>query len=497
MESAITRRGFLGSALAVSATGAFAMPPGEAASRLGLGEVRLRFGVLSDIHVTSPKQLPKIERALRRFDDWKADAVLCCGDIADFGLKQQLNLMGGLWKKVFPGGKGADGREVVNLFHYGDHDMAVNYADNHPAPELWPDAAERQAGLIFNGDRGQIWKDAFGAEEPWAPIVLRKVKGYPFVLSHFTRGEEGNRYGNNVPGLDTFMADHARDFDPKKPLFYSQHRIPRDTACGREVYGQDDGTVGGTLSRFPNAIAFCGHCHMNAANERSIWQGGFTCIQVPGHRYCTTESGRENGYAQADKRRTGPAQTMRGVPCHSAGQALFCRVYDTALVVERVEISGKAVNHMGDDWVVPFASFTLPAAERPFAHGRRFREMPVPVFGSGAAVKAEIVKGTDRKGNEDEFVELTFPAAAKCAGHPRANDYDVALEAKENDGVREVLRKRFYPNLYHYGDASDSKEIVGRIRRSDVPKTGQHRFVVRPVNGMGRMGEAIATDWLK
>ena len=59
------------------------------------------------IHITDRKQQPYFEKALRQLDAWKVDAVLACGDLADYGLKQQLELLAETWFKVFPDGKGS------------------------------------------------------------------------------------------------------------------------------------------------------------------------------------------------------------------------------------------------------------------------------------------------------------------------------------------------------------------------------------------------------
>ena len=203
----IGRRGFLGT------TGAFAAVAGRS-SRQGagtasdIGEEQLRFGVLSDIHITDRKQQPYFEKALRQLDAWKVEAVLACGDLADYGLKQQLELLAETWFKVFPGGKGRDGRTVTNLMHYGDHDMSVSYIDRDDAKALVPDDALRHASTIFQGDRKAIWEACF--KEPWHPIEVKTVKGFPFVLYHFSRGTPDNPSGQNVPGMKEVLAKLVR-----------------------------------------------------------------------------------------------------------------------------------------------------------------------------------------------------------------------------------------------------------------------------------------------
>ncbi|MBR0504058.1 MAG: metallophosphoesterase, partial [Kiritimatiellae bacterium] len=86
-----TRRAFIGQ-------GAFAF---LAAAGMGhrafgaTGPARLRFGALSDIHITRGKGSCDIfEKALAYFRDQKVDAVLIAGDMADSGLDSQLRRVG-------------------------------------------------------------------------------------------------------------------------------------------------------------------------------------------------------------------------------------------------------------------------------------------------------------------------------------------------------------------------------------------------------------------
>ena len=91
-----TRRAFIGQ-------GAFAF---LAAAGMGhrafgaTGPARLRFGALSDIHITRGKGSCDIfEKALTYFRDQKVDAVLIAGDMADSGLDSQLRRVGETWRR--------------------------------------------------------------------------------------------------------------------------------------------------------------------------------------------------------------------------------------------------------------------------------------------------------------------------------------------------------------------------------------------------------------
>lgn len=487
MGANLDRRGFL------------AMSAGFAALGLGgaerqrpdvsPGEAKMRFGVLADVHIATPEQVPYFERALRKFDAWKADAVLACGDLADYGLAQQLQLVADTWFRVFPGGRGSDGRKVVNLLHYGDHDMSTRYIDREDAREQWPDAAARKAGLIVNGDRKAIWELCF--REPWEQIALKEVKGYPFILYHFTSGEKGNEHGGGVPGLEEFLKSHA--FDPEKPIFFSQHRIPRGTAYGARAEGTDNGTTTRLFSSYPNLVAFSGHAHKTGTCEKSIWQGAFTSIQVPSLRYVCTQSGRENGYSCRDRPPRPPVQTMRHPSSRDVHQGFFCTVCEHALVIRRWEFTHDAA--LGPDWIVPFDSFRLPAGERPFDYTVRGRGFPIPEFAPDAKVEVSLTKAKNRLNELRDMVAVSFPPAVQSADGLRADDYEITLEMDEIDVVKILSQHRVYSPRHTHPFQLDTEPVVCLVDAAEFPRDRRHlRILVRPCNVFGGKGRAIVLD---
>lgn len=485
----MNRREFIGTVLAAGALPAFGKEPAA-----DLGAERLRIGLLADIHIKGTEPQPEFEKALREFDAWKADGIVVCGDLADYGLRQQLELAAETWFRVFPGGKGSDGRPVANLMHYGDHDMSPKYADRPDAKATWPDDAFRRGGIISQGDRKKIWEDCF--HEEWAPIVLREVKGYPFVLAHFTRGEEGNEHGQNVPGLEDFFAAHR--FDSGKPIFYSQHRVPRGTACLKSGEAEDGRTTA-LFSKYPNLVALSGHYHISATHDRCMWQGAFTSIQVPSLRYCWTMPGRENSYAGEDRPPRAPvhpSKMMREFKSHETHQGCFMTVYERGLVIRRWEF--KYDLSLGPDWVVPFASFALPPDEKPFAPVRRAQTVPVPSFAGNERIAFGACKGKDRAGNPHDMVKVSFPPVNGTDGRsPRATDYEVTAVLCQGDVERVLCQKRVFSPRHMFGDEMDTEPVVCLFSREEVPDGWNIRFEVRPCNAFGKKGAPIIAPFVK
>ena len=482
----INRRGFLGGAGAMAAIAPKAF---ASVKPVSLGVERMRFGVLSDIHVNIAGVKPHLEKTFRKLDEWKVDGILACGDLADLGLEQELQMLADTWFKVFPGGKSTlDGRTVANLMHYGDHDMSVSYWNRPEVQKAIPDEETRRRSLIFDGDRKAIWERCF--KEPWAPIVHKNVKGYDFVLSHFTRGEPDNKYGHCTPGLEEFFA--ARKFDSGKPFFYSQHRVMRNTVIGASAANLDEGRSTKLFSKYPNLIAFCGHCHISGSNEKNIWQGAFNCVHVPSLSYCCTMGGRENGYCGADRVPPSPPKPVKTMGQHPSGrthQGMLCIVYDNAVVLRRWEFQHD--KQIGPDWVIPLSSFSLPADEKPFSYAYRTKNDPVPQFAVGSKIKLSRQKAKDRSGAAHNMIVVEFPPAMK----PRANDYEVTVELLQGDVERVLVQKRVFSPGYLYGEEMDNQNVKCLITPEEVPSGWTVRYVVRPVNAFGVKGDAISTPF--
>ena len=428
------------------------------------GQPRLRMGILSDIHIAGKEgrwnPLGVFSRTLRWFDHMKVDGVVIAGDMADFGMVEQLKLVGEAWDAIFPDDRAADGRRVEKVFVTGNHD---HHFYNHPSMKrLYPDVEERYARSIARDFDG-AWRSCF--HEPYLPFSVKKVNGYAFAALQYA-----------VKGLPEEMAKLKPRLDPNLPFFYVQHIHLKDTCYGPWAYGHDNGISTATLSKFPNCVAFSGHSHYSLVDERSVWQGAFTSIGTSSLKYTTPLTGYENGAAES-----GRTKEMPLVKKYNGKQGMLMDVFDDRIVLERRSFSSRKPAKLGPDWVIP-----LPYAEPgPFSFAARMKTLSAPCFPKRAKAKLSVVDGENRKGEKRRQVELEFPSAIRGTESARAFDYEIEFVSAGGDTlVRRVLSSAY--NLPPENEPKSEKCVF----HIDEVKTGG-RFLIYPRNSYGRRGSHI------
>ena len=504
----LSRRQFFIGGAAFGALGAFSgcrfFPSAAAASD---GAPRLRFGVISDIHILRTGADEEMgaygnsltfRHTLEWFRSQNVDAVVIAGDMADRGMDVHLMAVSEAWYAVFPGDRYPDGRPISKFFVTGNHDWH-GYTNGNIAETLYPDAAER-AKHILQKDMAGWWEKAF--HEPYAPIYSKEIKGYTFIGAHWDMGGYGPEAGKKVYAfgrIADYMARNGKKLDPALPFFYVQHPHPKDTCYGPWAWGHDKGIVTQTLSAYSNAIAFSGHSHYTLTDERSIWQGAFTSVGTSSLRYTglpTREfvpQGFENGRAFADDAWRRDALKIHGMfnrgDCR---QGMLWDVYDDHITVKRREFLSNL--DIGEEWVLP-----LPVAEsRPFAFAERAKKVNAPQFPAGSAPEITVVKVKNRGGTSPDGKE-TIPSQEKptyrivvppVVKDNRARLYTLEFTA-EAQGVapqkKVVLPLGFNHALAHEQNA---KKHTCYFRVEDFGK-GPVRFTVTPVGCFGARGRPL------
>ena len=447
------RRGFIKSALAFSA-----MPYLRTFAEQG--KPLLRMGVLSDIHVRAPGWSQKpFEAALRWFDAQKVDGVIVAGDMADFGLVEQLRLVGAAWDAVFPNNRAADGRKVEKVFVTGNHDH--HFHNHRGAKKMIPDDAKRFAHSLAH-DFNAAWTGCF--HEEYRPFYRKEIKGFAFLARQY--GEKG---------LSKFVAAQKATLDPAKPFFYVQHQHLKDTCYGAWAWGRDNGESTRVFSAFPNAVAFSGHSHYTLTDERSVWQGAFTSVGTASLSYISPPDGYENGHGNKPR-----VEEMPPLGMHQAKQGMLMDVFADRIVLARKLLTPERVDSLGPDWTI-----RAPAANPPqFAFGARAAKDVPPEFPAGAKVDVEIHDGANRNGDKHRQVRVTFPAAV--AGG-RAFDYEVRAEA---DGCESVVR-RVLSKSFHMPKSDDGGKDFCEFAAADLP--AKCRFNVSARTSFGTAGKTLVS----
>ena len=500
----ITRRFFIGgfvSAGAVYGCRTLKVPAG-----LGVeGKPNLRFGVVSDIHISLDDRdgrcnTDTLVSALEWFRDHGVDAVMIPGDLADSGLLPEMEAVSAAWFKVFPNDKAPDGRPVERLFVYGNHDWdGWTYFPELLAKYYHDDNAARKdfIGLDQRGHWERIW------HEPFSLVWRKEVKGYSFVGAHWTAEHcIGSTLADErgIRGVADFFSKTQR-FDPTRPFFYVQHPHPKNTCYGSWAWGHDNGESTKALSAFPTAIAFSGHSHYSLTDERSIWQGAFTSLGASSLKYSGLSynqyfpEGFENTSAPRPRRcEIDPKKVMPRLEynTYDGRQGMLVSVFDDHVRFARRDmISGKA---LGEDWIVP-----LPVAETPpFAFASRAAKSVAPEFPQGASVAVRTVRGKTRGGRgpdgkilapvKKDVFELTFPAANAVRG-VRVLEYRVDVMP---EGGETVVKRMMAGGFYLPEDAPKANATcVFKVAADEFPSAKSYAFAVYPVGSLGNVGAPL------
>ncbi len=481
--------------MAVFAAGrAFAAPPGMFAG----SSPKLVFAAMSDIHVCHPATgwglgTEVFERALGWYRRRGVDAVVVAGDLAEHGLVEELEMVGYAWRKMFPDNMDPDGRHVEKVFVTGNHDY-VAHAYGDFVKKIYPDAAERRRHTLAS-HYAEAWEAAFG--EKFEPIYMKEIHGYRFIGSHWT-GPEGDCGGEAWFGerLDAFLAAHGDGLKGEAPFFYVQHPHPKGSVAeGGAVC--DDGRTTALLSSFPNAVALSGHSHWSITDERSIWQGDFTsvnlgCLRRTNFRAAKSAVGGGRGYEnwstpnvrKSDEARA--ANRAKAMPLYAAHfnchQGTLVEVFDDRIVIERREMgTGDSV---APDWVIPLP---VAASARPYDHMTREESCVAPQFASDAELKIELASAKNRGGESVPAVKLTFPAAN---AEERARPYDYRIEIVGKDG-RSLFRHVLAEGAdYGIGSELAQGSSTCTLARGSLPP-GPLVFKVRPGGSLGKLGRPI------
>ena len=467
---AVSRRGFVGGALAFGALGAY-----------GKTVPRLRFGVASDIHIGGkPDAEAQLEKVLRWFRAQNVDAVLCPGDIAHSGLIDELEKFASVWRKVFPNGKRADGIKVELMISTGNHDVDAwggrwkNFSDEQMD----------QQRFNWKGNPQKTWRRLF--DQDWSLIWRREVKGYTFI---------GSQWSSLKPPIGEYFREHATELCGDRPFFYCQHAHPKGTCHGAYSLGDDKGDSVAALLPFPNAVAITGHSHCAISDERTVWQGAFTsigagCIHegAGGFNYDNVAASWHPSYRMKLMASMADPQSWGGDA--KGGGCELVEVFDDHLIVHRQSVMFGCP--IGSAWVVPIPARKDGPLDFAKRTARRKAEDAVPQFAKGAKIEAKFcpnghaLESAAHKG--EPCIYVTFPRAKTVKGS-RVFDYLVEAAAV---GEKPVTHK-FVAAGFAYPE--ENADLFGEclFSTSEIPADKPIRIAVTPRDCFGLAGKPLLT----
>ena len=446
------------------------------------GECRLRFGLLSDSHVSKDPETHAAIRSVFKFlASRKVDAVCHAGDIVEVGDFDELKVVTDAWQEAFPGGKNVAGGKVTPFFVFGNHDYhdGSKYRKQILTPE------QQQNYILWNKDRA--WKMLTGEEKHPGEVFARTIKGYTFFGAHWKHEGE----------IAAFLKEHP--LSAAKPAFHVRHPHPLGTCYGAWASGVEKGCE--ELLKHPNVWVMSGHSHLNVGNDRAIWQGGFVSMGS-GSSYGTAIGGFGGEYDNTSCKKPEPGQVWHSPMVKGpAWQTSVISVYDDYIYVERFDLKyDEKGENLGEPWKVEF----------PFRHDAKHPYLiadaaSAPGFGEGVKISFREERGLRRpeKVKEDQLIVSVSEGALSDGDHSRPGFY--RFELLDSEG-RAILTRSVVQNKWSNNERRAQKEKVEchfgseevRVKSEEVGgKSEEVRARVTPMNASGKAGAAILSGAYK
>ena len=429
---AIGRRRFLECAGAIPFVGAL--------SAFADGKPLLRIGVMTDTHIgKTKKSCARVKLAYGLFRRHGVDLMANVGDVADYHFPTGYKAYRETVEEVFAGVAAADRPEEIFVYAAHDH---FNYGGPKKR-SLW----SKDATPAF-ADMERL----IGAKN--GPYAQGSVKGFPYVVLPQSMTE-----GLDLKRCEKMIAD-AVAANPGKPVFVFAHIPPHGTTRN----GGGSKAKREMFAKYPQIVNLSGHTHGSLVDERAIWQGEFTsvnvgCLQNWGGRLVGSNNPRRDNYG-----------------------VLIVDVFASRIVFRRFDVRDGKEYKADDPWMIPWP---FDPSTAPYRAATRKEKSMVPAFLAGTALKVAPV------GDEGNVV-LTVP---NSCGELRPYICRVNLERLDGKGKWMPLGRRDF-----VGDAWQRPQERPEKYDVEVPGAyfkagGKYRFRVFPLNCWRNAGAPLTVEF--
>ena len=401
----------------------------------------LKAGFLTDTHVRPARvdsQAPEIcARTRQAFAVFKAqgvDVIGHCGDLADVHYAEAYDYYRDCIETTYP----EKATRPKLLYVYANHDVL--------------DEAKLRAGKKGE-ERLMPYEEGFRdmqrrlGIEHWL-FHREVVKGIPFLSFPQSFGLDGG-----IERVRRMLAETAAEF-PGKPIVVMAHVAPAGTVYRSERWGYPNFRK--VLDEYPQVISFSGHTHNSLRNERTIWQGTFTAVDVG----CL-----EWWYGDGMGFFSDGAKSAYGV--------LVAEFYADRVVIRRFDVRDGREYRPDDPWTVTLPY--RPEAARYAPDVRRAQEKK-PSFPAGAKLELSLA---------DEKATLTFPPAEDEDG---VLHYAVRVEA---DGEPKPLVDSGTFSQFYRAPKDRTAMRTVTLEAARLRTGGTCRVSVAPVGFFGTEGAPL------
>ena len=391
---------------------------------------KLRFGVMTDTHVTSdPKSFERVKSAIEAFGKYECSLFCHLGDLAE-RCDPEAHAM---WRETIA--SACRGNSMRGVYVYAAHDYYDYLGKRWNLTD-----EERLAGYgSFRVNAGI----------PNGMYEEFDVSGVPFVVvpQHVTEDE-----------LESMIVRAERKFS-QGPVFVLNHVCPENTTFNSSNWGC--WWTPKVLSRHPRVVNLSGHTHGTVACERNIWQGGFTSV----------DAGCLSTWVS-------PLPGSQSKPKESF-DVLICEVYEQRIVMRRIDV--RDGGEIRQPWVVPLP---FDPASAPYSDSARLSNAPEIGFRSDAKLKV------DAK-TSPETVKLTFPAAAN---EDEVFSYRIEAKKRGVLLDWETIAREDVYGQYYLRKSERKGFLECLFKRSSLNKGRPCRFVATPVGFYGQTGKALVAE---
>ena len=503
-------------------------------------DIVLRFGVLSDIHMSGSWNIENSQKLLNNAyasllnvagknadGSTRLDAVLIDGDLTD-----AMNSSGNVSRsdqKIHQNYVELAGFRDVTLKHFNKSNktdnVAIIYANgNHDSAggvALGDDLTADKSGfyspkLMQKIISGYKWESAIpGKPSATAKEIAdyNKEQIYAFdekngeYYEFFYGGDEylgadGLDYGNRIVTVNGFSfitvepMSYKSEYSaktlewldstlsgitgekPDKPVFVATHPRVKNTVFANSSQSTSD--IKSVLKKYPQVIIWGGHEHSALNRELAIWQGDFTAVDAGASHYgSASHFGYEDGNVPANaKDLTG----YSGKEYRKLSQGHFVEVDSTGNVrISRIDFYNSNpekgdVRIIGEPWIIPAPKEDLSHLQVYNLENRKASNT-APYFDNDAKLVLE--------GNDDALsVKVSFPAAKDDT---RVISY--FLTAKSD---RKTLAKRELTSFYYdHADYSELEDHVYNFTVDEIPGNTEITFSVYGIDDFGAKTDTL------